>query len=204
MPIRRISGPRSTASGPTGEDAALRTIQLAIEPHDRKAAYAVRYDVFVTEQQVPAELEVDELDDAADHFVAYDDEEAVGAGRLVVEPLGFEGTDPALGPVGHLGRLQGLRPPESDLPVSRRGVVDALHCHFRDVGNRHVAETDIARAVEARRTGQWIREEHGAQPALHEKSRVENRPSHRAFSKMLLDARLGVRQRVLRNAGSVE
>ena len=83
----------------------MRTIRLAIEPHDRKAAYAVRYDVFVTEQQVPAELELDELDDAADHFVAYDDEEAVGAGRLVVEPAGFEGTDPALGPVGHLGRL---------------------------------------------------------------------------------------------------
>ncbi len=88
-----------------GEDDALRTIQLAIEPHHRKAAYAVRHDVFVTEQQVPAELELDELDDAADHFVAYDDDEAVGAGRLVVEPVGFEGTDPSLGPVGHLGRL---------------------------------------------------------------------------------------------------
>ena len=65
----------------------------------------MRYDVFVTEQQVPAELELDELDDEADHFVAYDDDEAVGAGRLVVEPPGFEGVDPGLGPVGHLGRL---------------------------------------------------------------------------------------------------
>jgi len=83
----------------------VRTILLALEPHDREAAYAVRYDVFVTEQQVPPELELDELDDAADHFVAYDDDEAVGAGRLVVEPPGFEGADPALGPVGHLGRL---------------------------------------------------------------------------------------------------
>lgn len=83
----------------------MRTIRLALDPHDRDAAYAVRYDVFVTEQQVPAELELDELDDAADHFVAYDDDEAVGAGRLVVEPAGFEGADPALGQVGHLGRL---------------------------------------------------------------------------------------------------
>ena len=29
----------------------------------------------------------------------------MGAGRLVVEPPGFEGADPATGPVGHLGRL---------------------------------------------------------------------------------------------------
>lgn len=83
----------------------MRTIRLAVGPHDRSAAYAVRYDVFVTEQQVPADLELDQLDDEADHFVAYDDEQAVGAGRLVVEPPGFEGADPALGPVGHLGRL---------------------------------------------------------------------------------------------------
>ena len=83
----------------------MRTIRLAVDADDRDAAYAVRYDVFVTEQQVPAELELDALDDEADHFVAYDDDQAVGAGRLVVEPAGFEGADPALGPVGHLGRL---------------------------------------------------------------------------------------------------
>ena len=65
----------------------------------------MRYDVFVTEQQVPAELELDELDELADHFVAYDDDQAVGAGRLVIEPAGFEGADPALGRIGHLGRL---------------------------------------------------------------------------------------------------
>jgi predicted GNAT family N-acyltransferase len=37
--------------------------------------------------------------------VAYDGPTPVGAARLVVEPAGFEGTDPGLGPVGHLGRL---------------------------------------------------------------------------------------------------
>jgi predicted GNAT family N-acyltransferase len=57
----------------------MRTIRLAGDEADRAAAYVVRADVFVTEQ--------------------------VGAGRLVVEDPGFEGTDPALGPVGHLGRL---------------------------------------------------------------------------------------------------
>lgn len=69
-------------------------------------AYSVRREVFVVEQGVPRHLELDEHDDTADHFVAYDDEGlAVGAGRLVVEPAGFEGADPSLGPVGHLGRL---------------------------------------------------------------------------------------------------
>jgi predicted GNAT family N-acyltransferase len=80
-------------------------IKIAAGPADVAAAYGVRADVFVTEQGVPAELELDDLDATADHFVAYDGELAVGAGRLVVEDPGFEGADPALGPVGHLGRL---------------------------------------------------------------------------------------------------
>ncbi len=84
---------------------SVRTVRLAVDERDRQAAYAVRFDVFVTEQQVPADLELDDLDDVADHFVAYDGDRPVGAGRLVVEPAGFEGADPALGPVGHLGRL---------------------------------------------------------------------------------------------------
>lgn len=83
----------------------MRTVRLVTTLEERDAAYAVRTDVFVTEQGVPVELELDELDETADHFVAYDDGRVVGAGRLVVEAPGFEGTDPALGPVAHLGRL---------------------------------------------------------------------------------------------------
>ena len=100
----------------------MRTIRLVATPAERVAAYRVRADVFVTEQGVPPDLELDDLDETADHFVAYDDmapgseavgsdggaaggDRAVGAGRLVVEEPGFEGADPALGPVGHLGRL---------------------------------------------------------------------------------------------------
>jgi predicted GNAT family N-acyltransferase len=84
---------------------ATRTIRLAVNPKDREAALGVRFDVFVTEQQVPAHLELDELDATADHFVAFDGDRAVGAGRLVVEPAGFADSDPALGDVAHLGRL---------------------------------------------------------------------------------------------------
>ena len=83
----------------------MTEIRLADSPAELEAVFAVRHDVFVTEQGVPAELERDDQDGSADHFLVYDDGRPVGAGRLVVEPAGFEGTDPALGPVAHLGRL---------------------------------------------------------------------------------------------------
>ncbi|MET9488954.1 GNAT family N-acetyltransferase [Nocardia sp. NPDC006630] len=57
-------------------------------------AYAVRMKVFVAEQGVPEELELDELDETADHFLARLDGQPVGAGRLIVRA-----------DVGVLGRL---------------------------------------------------------------------------------------------------
>jgi predicted GNAT family N-acyltransferase len=83
----------------------VRDVRLVRTEEERAEAFRIRADVFVTEQGVPADLELDDLDGAADHFLAYDGGRAVGAGRLVVEDAGFEGTDPALGPVAHLGRL---------------------------------------------------------------------------------------------------
>jgi predicted GNAT family N-acyltransferase len=83
----------------------VREVRLVTDEAGRAAAYQLRTDVFVLEQGVPPELELDDLDAVADHFVAYDDDRVVGAGRLVVEDAGFEGSDPALGPVAHLGRL---------------------------------------------------------------------------------------------------
>lgn len=46
-------------------------------------ALSVRYAVFVDEQGVPEDLEVDEYEDDATHFVAYDESgDPVGAARL--------------------------------------------------------------------------------------------------------------------------
>ena len=61
--------------------------------------------VFVEEQAVPVELELDERDPAADHLLARQDGRGVGTARLVIEEPGFEGADPAYGPVAHLGRI---------------------------------------------------------------------------------------------------
>lgn len=45
-------------------------------------AFYVRKKVFVEEQKVPEELEMDEHDDKADHIVLYDETKPIGTGRL--------------------------------------------------------------------------------------------------------------------------
>src|SRR5690606_7623355 len=55
-------------------------------------AYPIRYEVFVSEQQVPVELELDDDDAVSLHAVAFDQNgQAVGTGRLL--------------PDGHIGRM---------------------------------------------------------------------------------------------------
>ncbi|WP_136687938.1 GNAT family N-acetyltransferase [Halorhabdus amylolytica] len=49
---------------------------------DREDAYDVRFAVFVEEQGVDPDIEIDEHDEVATHFVAYADDEPVGAARL--------------------------------------------------------------------------------------------------------------------------
>lgn len=76
-------------------------------PSDLAALLALRHDVFVLGQDVPEELERDELDAAADHAVALLDGAVVGTGRLVDGRIdddsrfvpGSEGT------VGTIGRM---------------------------------------------------------------------------------------------------
>ena len=52
-------------------------------PQDLPAAFALRHEVFVVGQGVPAELELDELDAVSDHAVALLDGVVVGTGRLL-------------------------------------------------------------------------------------------------------------------------
>lgn len=49
---------------------------------DREDAYDVRFAVFVEEQGVDPDIEIDEHEEEATHFVAYADGEPVGAARL--------------------------------------------------------------------------------------------------------------------------
>lgn len=47
-----------------------------------KDAFSVRVKVFVDEQKVPPEEEIDQYEDVATHFVVYDHGKPIGAGRL--------------------------------------------------------------------------------------------------------------------------
>jgi predicted GNAT family N-acyltransferase len=55
---------------------------LVETPEQLKDAYSVRVKVFVDEQKVPSEEEIDQFEDAASHFVVYDNGKPIGAGRL--------------------------------------------------------------------------------------------------------------------------
>lgn len=61
----------------------------------RPLAAPIRFTVFVDEQRVPAEIELDEHDAACVHAVAFDGDKPVGTGRLL--------------PDGHIGRMAVLK-----------------------------------------------------------------------------------------------
>ena len=56
---------------------------------------AIRYEVFVGEQNVPDELEIDGLDDEAKHVLAFVDDVPIGTGRILSD--------------GHIGRVAVLK-----------------------------------------------------------------------------------------------
>jgi predicted GNAT family N-acyltransferase len=59
-------------------------VVIATTDAQRDDAFAVRIAVFVAEQGIPREEELDELDDVAVHCIGYADGEPVAAGRLVI------------------------------------------------------------------------------------------------------------------------
>lgn len=60
-------------------------VQLVTTKEQLEDAYSVRRNVFVHEQHVPLEEEIDQFEDEATHVVLYDDnEEPIGAARVRV------------------------------------------------------------------------------------------------------------------------
>jgi predicted GNAT family N-acyltransferase len=57
----------------------LKVVQNDQELQD---AFNIRKEVFVEEQKVPVELEIDEFENDSTHFVLYQNEKAIGAGRF--------------------------------------------------------------------------------------------------------------------------
>lgn len=70
-------------------------IELLSWEEARAHASPIRFAVFVEEQRVPREIELDEQDGASVHAVAFEDGKAVATGRLL--------------PDGHIGRMAVLK-----------------------------------------------------------------------------------------------
>ncbi|AGC67925.1 acetyltransferase [Thermoclostridium stercorarium subsp. stercorarium DSM 8532] len=68
-----------------GKVIFLLTIKRVENSSEFEQAYKIRVEVFVKEQNVPEEIELDEFDKTAVHVVAYRDDEPVGCGRVFME-----------------------------------------------------------------------------------------------------------------------
>ncbi len=71
------------------------TIELLDWPEAKAEAQRIRFTVFVDEQRVPPELEMDEHDARCAHALAFSEGKAIGTGRLL--------------PDGHIGRMAVLK-----------------------------------------------------------------------------------------------
>ncbi len=69
-------------------------IRIAKTNEDMASVFALRFEVFVDEQKVPREIELDEEDSHALHFLAIEDGITVGCARLLLQDK-----------EGHIGRL---------------------------------------------------------------------------------------------------
>jgi len=61
----------------------------------RRHAAPIRFEVFVSEQGVPADIELDDMDARSIHGVAFEGDKAIGTARLL--------------PDGHIGRMAVLK-----------------------------------------------------------------------------------------------
>ena len=102
-------------------------VTIATADSERKDAFFVRRKVFVDEQGVPLNLELDELDQTADHFVVYTaTNDPIGAGRI-------RETDPLVGKVERVCVLPEYR--GKNLGVL---VMQALEDHAARIGFKKV------------------------------------------------------------------
>lgn len=65
-------------------------VERVESPEAWEAARAIRFEVFVDEQQVPPELELDAYDATARHWLLRVDGEPVGTARAVEKPDGWK------------------------------------------------------------------------------------------------------------------
>ena len=87
----------------------------------------IRFTVFVDEQQVPAEMEIDDNDAHCIHLLAADNDEPVGTGRIDLEESGKVGRVAVLAP----RRGQGVGTALMSLAhcVARENALETVWCN---------------------------------------------------------------------------
>jgi predicted GNAT family N-acyltransferase len=104
----------------------MTEVRPARDAGEVRAALELRHEVFVVEQRVPLEEEVDEHDESALHLVAVEDDRVVATCRIVIEEA-----------TAKLGRVAVAA------SARRRGIasrlIDASEEHARALGAERIA-----------------------------------------------------------------
>ena len=118
--------------------------RIEVLPWDEARAHAapIRFTVFVEEQGVPREIELDELDVHCLHALCFEASLAVGTGRLL--------------PDGHIGRMAVLRPWRGRGIGSR--LLQALLDEARRRGHRQVVLSAQVHALPFYRANGFVEE----------------------------------------------
>jgi predicted GNAT family N-acyltransferase len=136
-------------------------IELMSWERARQRASPIRFQVFVREQRVPAEIELDDMDAPSLHAIAFENEKAIGTGRLL--------------PDGHIGRMAILK------EWRRRGIGAAILKALIDAaerrGDREIALSAQLHAVEFYRM-------HGFEPVgdVYEEAGIPHQAMVRALA----------------------
>lgn len=102
-------------------------IRVADYDADRAAIVAVRFAVFVDEQHVPKDIEIDALDAACVHVLAFDAAEPVGTARIDFSTSGKIGRLAVL--AGHRRRGIGSALMEFLHELAKEGGFERVWCH---------------------------------------------------------------------------
>lgn len=62
--------------------SAMISVRPTQTEEERQICFKIRFEVFVVGQDVPKDEEMDEFDDAVQHYIAFVGDEPVGTGRL--------------------------------------------------------------------------------------------------------------------------
>ena len=136
-------------------------IELLDWERARADAGRIRLAVFVDEQRVPAELEMDDRDALCLHALAYENGRAVGTGRLL--------------PDGHIGRMAVLREARS------RGVGGAILQRLVEEARRR-GMPQVALAAQTHALGFYRRYGFTASGPVYDEAGIPHQEMRRALN----------------------